>query len=206
MRSFEDDLKGYDNLYRDRIVSFLEHKFNGRAYKVDMQEHFYGYVLEKLGIDYVVIVKNGMEGKSQSQYNSHNQNQMHYPPLHSLSTSPSSPHELFTKIITVQVKVRDPRYYMQDICIEVLHESEDSTMKSLGNIFDLRAHYMLYIWRGNERGLLLNVDKLREFFSRNKSKYDLVQTRGTYSYSRRWITYNMIIPLKDITCYGIVDI
>lgn len=187
MRSFDNDLKSYDlnSAYREIVERILRAYFHTeKVYKINSKEQhfFYAYVLEKLGIDYVIL-QDEEEG------------------------------ELFKKIITVQLKIRDSKYYMKDICIEVMHESlQDRSTKSLGYIFDIKADYLLYIWANDDKKLLLspilliNVDRLKRFFDKNKSKYDLIPTKGSYSTDKAWITYNMFIPLEDCSnCYEIIN-
>lgn len=188
MRSFDNDLKNYDlsNAYREIVEKILRAYFHTeKVYKVNSKEHFYAYVLEKMGIDYVIILQQEEEeGEGR---------------------------ELFKKIITIQLKIRDSKYYMKDICVEVMHESLQDRSKSLGYIFDIKADYILYSWGKDNKllpsMLLISVDRLKRFFWLNKSKYELIPTKGSYSADKEWITYNMFIPLEDCSnCYEIIKV
>lgn len=180
VRSFANDLNNYDlNIAYNTIVErILRLHFNTDKVHKIAEDHscFYSYTLEKLGIDYIIELE--------------------------------KEHELFRKLITVQVKIRDQQYYMRDICVEVMHESTDKPeLKSLGYIFEIKADYLLYAWGNNGKllspALLINVDRLKQFFHLNKSRYTLVPTKGTISRGMRWITYNMFIPIEDLPakCY-----
>lgn len=55
--------------------------------------------------------------------------------------------------------------------------------------------------------LLINVTKLKRFFDKNKSQYNIVPTKGTRSRYEQWITYNIFIPLEDCReCYKVIKI
>lgn len=174
MRLFGRDLNNYDlnSIYSNIVEEILRTRFNAdKVCKINSKDNFYGFILEKLGIDYII--------------------------------EKEEENELFRKFITIQVKIRDPKYYMKDICIEVMHESlNDPSIKSLGYIFDIKADYLLYMWQDRSEALMINVNKLKEYFWLNKSRYKLIPTKGTYTSDKKWITYNMFIPLEDLPkCY-----
>ncbi|GIU71968.1 MAG: hypothetical protein KatS3mg003_1447 [Candidatus Nitrosocaldaceae archaeon] len=105
------------------------------------------------------------------------------------------------RIITVQKKIRDDRYYMRDILIELYH-IDSNNKKHDGNFYAIKADYLLYLWQENNellsRGLLINVNKLKRWFYANNDRYEIVKSEGTYCGNRRWITYNKIIPIQHL--------
>ncbi len=105
------------------------------------------------------------------------------------------------KIITVQKKIRDDRYYMRDILIELYH-IDSNYKKHEGNFYAIKADYLLYLWQENNqllsRGLLININRLKRWFYANNDRYEIVKSEGTYYGNRRWITYNKIIPIMHL--------
>jgi hypothetical protein len=105
------------------------------------------------------------------------------------------------KIITVQKKIRDDRYYMRDILIELYH-IDSNNKKHDGNFYQLKADYLLYLWQEDnqllDRGLLINVNRLKHWFYTNNDRYEIIKTEGTYYGNTKWITYNKIIPIQHL--------
>lgn len=86
-RRFDYDLR-YDS---PALINKIARYFGtDKVYKVDYF-NFHGYVLEKLGIDYILMRNN--------------------------------------EIITLQLKIRDNKYYMKDICVELYHKFPNKKKK-----------------------------------------------------------------------------
>ncbi len=103
-------------------------------------------------------------------------------------------------IITIEKKIRDDKYYMKDILLELYHIANNKRYE--GNFYHIKADYMLYLWQCNnqllDKGLLINFNRLKRWFYNNHDRYKIVKTRGTFRGKMKWITYNKIIPITHL--------
>jgi len=95
--------------------------------------------------------------------------------------------------ITIEEKVRDKKYANNDIVIEEQSNIEKDTP---GWIYYSKADYLAYSWlqNGLTKILLFDMEKLREWYLKNKDKYNIVTTDTDNMYH----TSFRIIPLEDI--------
>ncbi len=114
-------------------------------------------------------------------------------------------------IITVEKKVRNGKYYLDSLAVEIEIISNDNVR--IGNLFTTKADYMLYLWQvDNEllsQGLMVRLDKFREWFRENCNRYrdiDTVPTRytkGNKTYT--WHAKIKVIPLIDILMHDWIE-
>jgi len=95
--------------------------------------------------------------------------------------------------IAIEEKVRDKKYANNDIVIEEQSNVEKGTP---GWIYYSKADYLAYSWlqNGLTKVLLFDMKKLREWYLKNKDRYNLVMTDTDNIYH----TSFRIIPLEDI--------
>lgn len=183
MRDFNKDLESSDDIPLIKEVA-MNYFHTDKVRKVNWGEHFYGYILEKLGIDYIIIQE----------------------------------YECYNKIITLQLKLVNPRYFMQNVCVEVYHAYQVTdnnneqnatgihTRVIEGGIFNTKADYIVYAWRDTSPVLLIDTVKLKHYFDMNKDRYKLIptSTKGKYN---TWVSYNIFVPLEDLEgCYQLVEV
>jgi len=95
--------------------------------------------------------------------------------------------------ITIEEKIRDKKYINNDIVIEEQSNIEKNTP---GWIYYSKADYLAYSWLqdGLSKILIFNMEKLREWYQKNKDKYNIIMTNTNNLYH----TSFRIIPLEDI--------
>ena len=93
--------------------------------------------------------------------------------------------------IMIEEKIRDSKYAGNDIVIEEQSNVEKGTQ---GWIYYSKADYLAYSWFLCDKVLLFDMKKLREWYIKNKDRYEIVTTNT----DRLYHTSFRVIPIKDI--------